>query len=78
MLICLYKLAASLYIFLECGKQLIADRKSEDNMVKITLGTTQEAAQRNCIQVLIVEFIVTFLFVFAGVASKMAVGMYII
>lgn len=47
-------------------------------MAKITLGTTQEAAQPNCIQALIVEFIVTFLFVFAGVASKMAAGMYII
>ncbi|EXB93369.1 Aquaporin TIP4-1 [Morus notabilis] len=38
-------------------------------MAKIALGTTREAAQPDCIRALIVEFIVTFLFVFAGVGT---------
>ncbi|XP_041019297.1 aquaporin TIP4-1 [Juglans microcarpa x Juglans regia] len=41
-------------------------------MAKIALGTSQEAAQPDCIKALIVEFITTFLFVFAGVGSAMA------
>nr|AFK39772.1 unknown [Medicago truncatula] len=40
-------------------------------MAKIALGTTREATQPDCIQALIVEFIATFLFVFAGVGSAM-------
>ncbi|MED6174707.1 Tap42 interacting protein [Stylosanthes scabra] len=39
---------------------------------KIALGTTREATQPDCIQALVVEFIATFLFVFAGVGSAMA------
>ncbi|KAB1204366.1 Aquaporin TIP4-1 [Morella rubra] len=42
-------------------------------MAKIPLGNIREAAQRDCIEALIVEFITTFLFVFAGVGSAMAV-----
>ncbi|XP_062098847.1 aquaporin TIP4-1-like [Humulus lupulus] len=38
-------------------------------MAKIALGTSQEAAQPDCIRALVVEFITTFLFVFAGVGS---------
>ncbi|KAL9230329.1 hypothetical protein vseg_005695 [Gypsophila vaccaria] len=41
-------------------------------MAKIALGTSREAVQPDCIQALVVEFIVTFLFVFAGVGSVMA------
>ncbi|PON73235.1 Tonoplast intrinsic protein [Parasponia andersonii] len=41
-------------------------------MAKIALGTRQEAAQPDCIRALIVEFIATFFFVFAGVGSAMA------
>jgi aquaporin TIP len=46
-------------------------------MAKIALGTTREATQPDCIQALIVEFIATFLFVFAGVGSAMTAGIYI-
>ncbi|TKY74560.1 Aquaporin TIP4-1 [Spatholobus suberectus] len=42
-------------------------------MAKIALGTTREATQPDCIQALVVEFIATFLFVFVGVGSSMAV-----
>ncbi|KAE8056605.1 hypothetical protein FH972_013360 [Carpinus fangiana] len=41
-------------------------------MAKIALGTTREATQPDCIKALIVEFVTTFLFVFAGVGSAMA------
>ncbi|EEF45880.1 aquaporin TIP4-1 [Ricinus communis] len=41
-------------------------------MAKIALGTRREATQSDCIKALIVEFITTFLFVFAGVGSAMA------
>ncbi|CAI9093520.1 OLC1v1029033C1 [Oldenlandia corymbosa var. corymbosa] len=41
-------------------------------MAKIALGTCREAFQPDCLQALIVEFISTFLFVFAGVGSAMA------
>ncbi|KAF7830118.1 aquaporin TIP4-1 [Senna tora] len=41
-------------------------------MAKIALGSTREATQPDCIQALVVEFITTFLFVFAGVGSAMA------
>lgn len=41
-------------------------------MAKIALGTTTEALQPDCIKALVVEFICTFLFVFAGVGSAMA------
>lgn len=44
-------------------------------MAKIALGTTREATQPDCLQALVVEFITTFLFVFAGVGSAMAAGM---
>ncbi|XAR70860.1 hypothetical protein NMG60_11027893 [Bertholletia excelsa] len=40
-------------------------------MAKIALGTGREATQPDCIQALIVEFICTFLFVFAGVGAAM-------
>ncbi|CAL5373590.1 unnamed protein product [Camellia sinensis] len=40
--------------------------------MKIALGTGREATQIDCIHALIVEFICTFLFVFAGVGSAMA------
>lgn len=43
-------------------------------MAKIALGNGREAIQRDCLQALVVEFIVTFLFVFAGVGSAMAAG----
>jgi aquaporin TIP len=46
-------------------------------MAKIALGTAREATQPDCIQALIVEFIATFLFVFAGVGSAMTAGIYI-
>ncbi|KAF5748259.1 putative tonoplast intrinsic protein [Tripterygium wilfordii] len=38
-------------------------------MAKIALGSHQEAIQPDCIKALVVEFITTFLFVFAGVGS---------
>ncbi|PPD91104.1 hypothetical protein GOBAR_DD11965 [Gossypium barbadense] len=41
-------------------------------MPKIALGTSQEAAQPDCIKALVVEFITTFLFVFVGVGAAMA------
>lgn len=41
-------------------------------MAKIALGTSTEALQPDCIKALVVEFICTFLFVFAGVGSAMA------
>ncbi|KAG9140963.1 hypothetical protein Leryth_025969 [Lithospermum erythrorhizon] len=41
-------------------------------MAKIALGKIQEAFQPDCIQALVVEFICTFLFVFAGVGAAMA------
>ncbi|CAE6010178.1 unnamed protein product [Arabidopsis arenosa] len=41
-------------------------------MKKIELGHHSEAAKPGCIKALIVEFITTFLFVFAGVGSAMA------
>ncbi|KAK7282986.1 hypothetical protein RIF29_12154 [Crotalaria pallida] len=40
---------------------------------KIALGSTREVTQPDCIQALVVEFIATFLFVFAGVGSAMVV-----
>jgi aquaporin TIP len=40
-------------------------------MPKIALGSCREAFQADCIRALIVEFICTFLFVFAGVGSAM-------
>lgn len=43
-------------------------------MKKIELGHHSEAAKPDCIKALIVEFITTFLFVFAGVGSAMATG----
>lgn len=43
-------------------------------MKKIELGHHSEAAKPGCIKALIVEFITTFLFVFAGVGSAMATG----
>jgi aquaporin TIP len=46
-------------------------------MAKIALGTAREATQPDCIQALIVEFIATFLFVFAGVGSAMTAGISI-
>lgn len=46
-------------------------------MAKIALGTRREATQPDCIQALVVEFITTFLFVFAGVASAMTAGIYV-
>lgn len=48
-------------------------------MAKIPLGSYSEATKPDCIKALVVEFVVTFLFVFAGVGSAMAAGMlYII
>ncbi|KAL8113539.1 aquaporin TIP4-1 [Apium graveolens] len=41
-------------------------------MSRIALGTSTEALQPDCIKALVVEFICTFLFVFAGVGSAMA------
>uniref|UniRef100_A0A5B7CBZ5 Putative aquaporin TIP4-1 n=1 Tax=Davidia involucrata TaxID=16924 RepID=A0A5B7CBZ5_DAVIN len=41
-------------------------------MAKIALGNAREALQVDCLQALVVEFICTFLFVFAGVGSAMA------
>ncbi|GAU21187.1 hypothetical protein TSUD_11040 [Trifolium subterraneum] len=41
-------------------------------MAKIALRISREATKPDCIQALIVEFIVTFLYVFAGVGSTMA------
>ena len=46
-------------------------------MAKIALGTTREATQPDCIKALVVEFVTTFLFVFAGVGSAMAAGTYV-
>ncbi|GAB4837235.1 MIP aquaporin (TC 1.A.8) [Ancistrocladus abbreviatus] len=42
-------------------------------MAKIALGTTGEATQPDCMKALVVELNGTFLFVFAGVGSAMAV-----
>ncbi|KAL4602801.1 hypothetical protein ACB092_10G080200 [Castanea dentata] len=41
-------------------------------MVKIAWGSVREATQLDCIKALVVEFIATFLFVFAGVGTAMA------
>ncbi|KAK4276994.1 hypothetical protein QN277_015070 [Acacia crassicarpa] len=41
-------------------------------MPKIALGTSREATQPDCLQALVIEFVTTFLFVFAGVGSAMA------
>ncbi|WOG89471.1 hypothetical protein DCAR_0208709 [Daucus carota subsp. sativus] len=41
-------------------------------MAKIALGSSAEALQPDCFKALVVEFICTFLFVFAGVGSAMA------
>ncbi|XP_038885207.1 aquaporin TIP4-1 [Benincasa hispida] len=41
-------------------------------MARIAIGSIGEASQPDCIRALIVEFIVTFLFVFAGVGAAMA------
>lgn len=41
-------------------------------MTKIALGFRHEAAQPDCLKALVVEFVTTFLFVFAGVGSTMA------
>uniref|UniRef100_A0A6J1BQH2 Aquaporin TIP4-1 n=1 Tax=Momordica charantia TaxID=3673 RepID=A0A6J1BQH2_MOMCH len=41
-------------------------------MARIALGSTGEATQPDCLRALVVEFITTFLFVFAGVGSAMA------
>ena len=49
----------------------------QEIMAKIALGTRREATQPDCIQALVVEFITTFLFVFAGVASAMTAGIHI-
>ncbi|CAN1346960.1 Aquaporin TIP4-1 [Linum perenne] len=46
-------------------------------MAKIALGCCSEVTKPDCIKALVVEFIVTFLFVFAGVGSAMAAGTYI-
>lgn len=43
-------------------------------MTKIAIGSRDEAAQPDCLKALVVEFITTFLFVFAGVGSAMAAG----
>lgn len=43
-------------------------------MPKIAIGTAREIVQPDCIQALIVEFIVTFLFMFVGVGSVITVG----
>nr|XP_043612810.1 aquaporin TIP4-1 [Erigeron canadensis] len=40
-------------------------------MAKIAIGSIDEVTKPDCIQALIVEFIVTFLFIFAGVGSAM-------
>ncbi|GAB4837240.1 MIP aquaporin (TC 1.A.8) [Ancistrocladus abbreviatus] len=42
-------------------------------MAKIALGSAREATEPDCMKELVVEFICTFLFVFAGVGSAMAV-----
>lgn len=47
-------------------------------MAKIALGTSREAAQPDCIKALVIEFVTTFLFVFAGVGSSMAAGNHLI
>ncbi|XP_022756348.1 aquaporin TIP4-1-like [Durio zibethinus] len=41
-------------------------------MPKISLGTSREAVQPDCIKALVVEFVTTFLFVFAGVGTSVA------
>lgn len=46
-------------------------------MAKIALGTSSEAAQPDCLRALVVEFVCTFIFVFVGVASAMATGMFL-
>ncbi|KAK9742126.1 hypothetical protein RND81_03G150000 [Saponaria officinalis] len=45
-------------------------------MAKIALGTSREVTQPDCIQALVVEFIVTFLFVFAGGKQRRA-GLFV-
>ncbi|KAJ0031686.1 hypothetical protein Pint_12829 [Pistacia integerrima] len=45
-------------------------------MAKLALGSHREATQSDCIKALVVEFITTFLFVFAGVGSSMAADKY--
>ncbi|WCJ29477.1 tonoplast intrinsic protein 4 1 [Euphorbia peplus] len=41
-------------------------------MAKIAIGSSREATEPECIKALVVEFITTFLFVFAGVGSAIA------
>jgi aquaporin TIP len=43
-------------------------------LVKIAWGSTREATQLDFIKAIVVEFITTFLFVFAGVGTAMAAG----
>ncbi|KAF7847252.1 hypothetical protein BT93_L3151 [Corymbia citriodora subsp. variegata] len=43
-------------------------------MAKIALGNSREATQPDCLKALVIEFVATFLFVFAGVGSAMAAG----
>lgn len=43
-------------------------------MAKIAFGSTSEAAKPEVWRALIVEFVTTFLFIFAGVGSAMATG----
>ncbi|KAI3706781.1 hypothetical protein L6452_24746 [Arctium lappa] len=42
-------------------------------MAKIAIGSIHEVTKPDCIQALIVEFIVTFIFIFVGVGSSMTV-----
>lgn len=45
-------------------------------MAKIALGCVGEATQPDCIRALVVEFITTFLFVFAGVGSAITASKF--
>ncbi|KAJ0986070.1 hypothetical protein J5N97_004426 [Dioscorea zingiberensis] len=43
-------------------------------MAKLALGNREEAAHPDCLRAVLAEVVLTFLFVFAGVASAMAAG----
>lgn len=46
-------------------------------MAKLALGNREEATHPDCLRAVLAEIVLTFLFVFAGVASAMAAGNWI-
>lgn len=55
---------------------LQSTRLAKRAMAKFALGHHREASDAGCVRAVLAEFILTFLFVFAGVGSAMATGRY--